>query len=219
MDGKVFCIGLNKTGTTSLHLALEKLGYNSVHYEDDQGNNIKEIIQDNFLKGKNILEGLEHYDAFTDWDNSSNTVEIFKEFDRQYPNSKFILNTRDLESWLDSRERHVLKNQQTVRDIPDSGLTWLEVDREGWTQHFKEHHREAKEHFKGRPDDLLVIDVVNGDGWEKLCPFLGVPIPRSPFPKRNVSPQNKSPLKKFLLKIFRQLPRPVKRRIAKALLD
>ena len=28
---KVFCIGLNKTGTSSLHRALTILGYNSVH--------------------------------------------------------------------------------------------------------------------------------------------------------------------------------------------
>ena len=32
------------------------------------------------------------------------------------------------------------------------------------------------------PDRLLVMDIPAGDGWEKLCPFLGVPIPDAPFP-------------------------------------
>ena len=34
-------------------------------------------------------------------------------------------------------------------------------------------------------DRLLVIDIVGGDGWEQLCPFLGVPIPEEPFPHSN----------------------------------
>ena len=29
---KIFCIGLNKTGTISLHEALEGLGFNSLHW-------------------------------------------------------------------------------------------------------------------------------------------------------------------------------------------
>jgi len=43
------------------------------------------------------------------------------------------------------------------------------------------------EYFKGRPKDLLVMNVSAGDGWEKLCPFLGKPIPGVPFPKANVT--------------------------------
>jgi 3'(2'), 5'-bisphosphate nucleotidase len=33
----------------------------------------------------------------------------------------------------------------------------------------------------------LVINVVAGEGWEKLCPFLGKPVPEIPFPKANVT--------------------------------
>ena len=34
-------------------------------------------------------------------------------------------------------------------------------------------------------DRLLVLDIVGGDGWEVLCPFLGLPIPHQPFPHSN----------------------------------
>jgi 3'(2'), 5'-bisphosphate nucleotidase len=34
---------------------------------------------------------------------------------------------------------------------------------------------------------LLVLDITAGEGWEKLCPFLGKPIPDIPFPKANVT--------------------------------
>jgi hypothetical protein len=110
MERKIFCIGLNKTGTTSLHDAFKILGLKSAHYKDDKGNNIKDVIQNNYLEGNNILKELEEYDVFSGWDKAPHSIDIFKEFDKQYPNSKFILNTRDINSWLDSREKHVLRN-------------------------------------------------------------------------------------------------------------
>jgi hypothetical protein len=35
-----------------------------------------------------------------------------------------------------------------------------------------------------RPRDLLVLDTLAGEGWEALCPFLDVPVPDKPFPRR-----------------------------------
>lgn len=37
------------------------------------------------------------------------------------------------------------------------------------------------------PERLLVMDIAAGDGWEKLCPFLGREVPDAPFPWRNRS--------------------------------
>ena len=34
-------------------------------------------------------------------------------------------------------------------------------------------------------DDLFVLDVRGGEGWEKLCPFLGLNVPDVPFPHAN----------------------------------
>jgi hypothetical protein len=45
---RVFCIGLNKTGTSSLHRALNELGYKSVHAKTNDGISIKEKIENNF---------------------------------------------------------------------------------------------------------------------------------------------------------------------------
>ena len=46
------------------------------------------------------------------------------------------------------------------------------------------HNEAVKEYFKDRPDDLLVLDVCAGDGWEKLCPFLEKAVPDKPFPHK-----------------------------------
>jgi hypothetical protein len=42
----------------------------------------------------------------------------------------------------------------------------------------------VREHFADRPGDLLVLDITAGEGWDRLCPFLGLPEPGVPFPRR-----------------------------------
>ena len=37
---------------------------------------------------------------------------------------------------------------------------------------YTSHNAEVLEYFKNRTNDFLVMDLSNGDGWEKLCPFL-----------------------------------------------
>ena len=143
MNKKIFCVGLNKTGTSSLHDAFLMLNIESVHFKGAEERNIKDIIQSNYLAGDNILKGLEHYEAFSDWDLGPSTVDIVKEFDKQYPNSKFILNIRDLDGWLNSREKHVIRNQERKRKNPDADIQWLTIDREGWTKQFNNHYQQV----------------------------------------------------------------------------
>ena len=40
------------------------------------------------------------------------------------------------------------------------------------------------EHFKDRPEDLLIIDICSGEGFEKLAPFLDRPLPTQTFPHK-----------------------------------
>lgn len=201
MSKKIFCIGLNKTGTSSLHEAFQILGLKSAHFKDDDGNNIKDIIQHNYLSGEPILKGLEKYDAISDWDRPPYTIAIFKAFDQQYPGSKFILNTRGLDGWLGSREKHVMRNQERKRKYPKEDISWLEIDRAAWEHEFKTHYNAAHTHFKDRTKNVLVFDVVKGDAWEKLCPFLELPIPKTAFPKKNMAPSIQRFLRKFIRKL------------------
>lgn len=181
---KIFCIGLNKTGTTSLHDAFMILGLRSVHYTDDRGRNIQDVIKENYLSGKGILESLEHYDAISDWIKGPSRL-AFHEFDRQYPGSRFILHTRNLDAWLDSREKHVKRHIRLYEETKDPRITWRTIDRDGWKQEYERHHEDVTTYFAGREGDLLVMDVTQGDGWEKLCPFLQMDIPDHPFPTAN----------------------------------
>ena len=56
-----------------------------------------------------------------------------------------------------------------------------------FTETLFRHTQEIKDYFSGRENDLLIMDITKGDGWEKLCPFLDKPIPSENIPKENVT--------------------------------
>lgn len=47
---------------------------------------------------------------------------------------------------------------------------------------YETHERNVREYFANRPDDLLIMNVTAGDGWEALCRFLKKSIPEVAFP-------------------------------------
>ena len=64
-------------------------------------------------------------------------------------------------------------------------LTLLGYDAAILTASFHRHHADVRRDFADRPDDLLEMDITAGDGWDKLCPFLSVPVPEAAFPRLN----------------------------------
>ncbi len=174
---KIFNIGLNRAGTGSLTEALNILGYRAVHFKHD-GRRVYDIVQDNAHSGRRLLSGLDaRFDAFSDF----TAYGFFDVLDTQYPNSKFSITWRELEAWLDSRARKVKKN----RSDPNYRYDFLTVDRDRWTRDRALFRARTDDYFQARHNDLLVIDIPAGDGWQALCKFLDVPAPDAPFPWRN----------------------------------
>ena len=93
---KVFCIGLQKTGTTSLQYALSKLGYRVAGvFSIDDLNHPDQMLE-------RAISLVPQFDAFAD-----NPWGIyFKELDRAVPEAKFILTSRDPERWYASVCQH-----------------------------------------------------------------------------------------------------------------
>jgi len=178
---KIFGIGLSKTGTTSLANALEILEFK---VKDCIG--VTQYVKNDISSiDANIIE---HNDAFTD----TPIPSFYKELDNNYPGSKFILTIRDTEGWLKSCKNQF--NQRLAEKRPDAAnQLFLDLydtiifDEEKFKHSYKKFTDDALEYFKDRPNDLLVINVSKGEGWEKLCPFLNKPTPEALFPKSNVT--------------------------------
>jgi glycosyltransferase involved in cell wall biosynthesis len=180
---RVFGLGLAKTGTSSLHAAMAHLGYRAVHHGPPE---MRRAIADARDEGRPMLSGVDpELDAFCDIEDVNRG---YAALDRDYPGSKFILTVRDVESWVTSRIRHVEHNR-ALRDDGRPHGDFLDVDVDGWLAEREAHHAAVLSHFAGRPDDLLVIDLCAGQGWERLAPFLGWErIPERPFPWENRAP-------------------------------
>lgn len=177
---KVFAIGFQKTGTSSLGKALEILGYRVGGYWPfrDYGNHQNLTYE---LLLNRAFELVEKYDAFQDtpW------PILYQDLDRKYPNSKFILVIRDPDDWI----RSVLKDfghyPNAIHELI-YGVPFPEGYESIWIEKYEKHNSDVKKYFKDRPSDLLVMNLNYGETcWENLAPFLGKEIPNCPWPHTN----------------------------------
>jgi hypothetical protein len=174
MKSKVFCIGFHKTGTTSLAVALRLLGYRVTGPNGTKDPDIAEKVYDM------AYSLVEQYDAFQDnpW------PVLYKELDKKYPGSKFILTRRSAESWIRSQVKDFGLSETPMRHWI-YGVGCPEGNEDIFVARYERHNREVLEYFRDRPEDLLVFDLPTGAGWENLCPFLGEEVPATPFPHAN----------------------------------
>jgi hypothetical protein len=175
---KVFGIGSPRTGTSSLGQAFVRLGFRHTSWDPD--------LWERFERGdlEPVFRVADRFETFEDgpW----NAPDLYRELDRRYPGSKFVLTVREPRSWLASHERHF--SAGGTRLIPERyRIADYSARREEILRDFESRNRAVIDHFADRPRDLLVLDICAGDGWERVCPFLGLRVPREPFPHVNAS--------------------------------
>jgi hypothetical protein len=183
---RVFGIGMQKTTTTSLNRALLRLGFDSVHWPSAHW--AKAVFEE--VKAAGRSPSLERHYAACDLP----IPLLFRELDVAYPGSKFILTVRDEDGWLESVRAH-WSDKNPWRSQWDTDPFTHRVHREmyGRTKfdeqvmraRYHQHNAEAIAYFKGRPQDLLVMDMSAGAGWYELCGFLRKPVPDEPYPWEN----------------------------------
>lgn len=180
MENKVFGVGWAKTGTTTLGRCFEILGYD----HQSQRLDLVHDLRDGDLS--RIRRQAEQKESFEDWP----WIILFRELDEMFPGSKFVLTTREPESWVGSY-MNMLRTQDEASDELHEirrtlyGLPFPNVTEEQLLDRYSRHNREVKQYFSDRPDDLLVVSWEEGDGWEELCGFLGTEVPDTPFPHAN----------------------------------
>ena len=171
----IFGIGLSKTGTTSLYAALGQLGFRAATYR-----HLRSLGLEDWFRGNFETDYLAGYDAATDLP----LAVFYPQLDEQYPGSRFILTVRDLDPWLESARQHFTVNPASsfgrqVR-LATYGITGYHEGRFRYV--YETHVRNVTSYFGDRPEALLMLDIVAGEGWEKLCPFLGHKPPARAFP-------------------------------------
>ena len=185
---RVFGIGLQRTGTTSLDAAFKILGFDSFHWGTGEAPLIWQEMQ---ALGRSKI--LEQWYALSDMP----IPLLYRELDKAYPGSKFVLTVRNEADWLKSVERlwdpkfnpdrwlwdvYPFTNHiHTVLYGQKDFMPLVFLDR------YRRHNGAVLDYFHDRPGDLLVLDMDMGGEWPSLCKFLDRPIPDIPYPRMNGS--------------------------------
>lgn len=181
---RVFGIGFQRTGTSSLHAAFRLLGFDSAHWES--GDWAFAIWREMHRWGRSFT--LERHYALCD-----NPIPLlYEKLDAAYPGSKFILTVRNERDWVESVKRlwsYEHNPRRWTWDIDRfshrvHAITYGRADFEPdvFLARYRRHNAEVREYFRHRSDDLLVMDISQGAGWPELCGFLRQLRPSEPFP-------------------------------------
>lgn len=200
---KYFCIGRNKTGTTSIDQAFKDPNF-------IVGNQWKaEMLTDKYYSRsdyKKIIDYCKSAEVFQDVPFS--LPETYKHLDAAYPGSKFILTLRDdAEQWYRSMTRfHAKKfgrdgNVPTIEDLKNAtyvrkGFMYITVqvhgtpdndpyNKEIMIKHYHDHNNHVISYFSDRPDDLLVLNLSEPDAYLRFTSFIGVESDQEDFPWEN----------------------------------
>lgn len=200
---KIFCIGLNKTGTTSLKKEMELQGY-------IVGNQRQaEYLIDDWAKRdfRRITKYCRAAQFFQDVPFSVPYTFII--MDQAFPSSKFILTVRDdAQQWYNSLIRfygklwgngHIppsaedLKNatyisqgrpyhiKKLVHNVTDDDL----YNKDALLDYYNTHNKNVKDYFRHRKKDLLVINLRDDNSYSRFCEFLGIEQKKEAFPWEN----------------------------------
>ncbi len=197
---KVIGAGFGRTGTLSLHRALETLGFTRCYHMQEVMLRRREHAALWLQRARGgavdwhaLFRG---YAACVDFP----ACLYYRELMVAFPDAKVLLSVRDPVAWHDSAMATIypgsfipapLRWIPFMRDIGEAVHTamWNRgglfdgrfTDRAHAVEVFERWVREVREHVPA--ERLLVFDV--RAGWEPLCAFLGVPVPDEPFPNVN----------------------------------
>lgn len=192
--------GFGRTGTNSLKLALETLGFGPCHHMFEVRDNPEQLpawqaaARGERVDWDRMFQG---YRSQTDWPGA----RYWRELATHYPEARVILTVRDPDAWFDSvqativpflaaRGQHPSPHVNAIAEMGHEAIVTQVfadrlTDRAHATRVFRDHVAEVQATIP--PDRLLTFEV--RQGWEPLCAFLGRDVPDQPFPKTNSSKQ------------------------------
>jgi len=194
MTMHVIGVGVGRTGTYSLKLALDRLGLGPCHHMEEVLHNqpVQVPLWTAAVAGQPDWEAIyDGYESAVDWP----TAGFFRELAAAYPSAKFVLTLRSPERWAESFSQTIYKLMAERDRAPEDMQAWLDMavgvidktgfpgglDTAGLMTAFTAHNEAVKAAI---PADRLLIYQVK-DGWGPLCAFLGKTAPGEPFPRSN----------------------------------
>lgn len=174
--------GFGRTGTRSLKMALEHLGFGPCchgseerHYKQE-GEFWERIFNNLPVDWDGFFDG---YRSAVD----SPSCRLYRTLAEKYPKARIVLTWRDPTEWYESFRETILPMTSSLRGRQHISFLFGSSmpDRRSIISAYERHNAEVQ---RSIPEDrLLVYDVRHG--WPPLCDFLSVPVPQIAFPQSN----------------------------------
>ncbi|KAJ7694401.1 P-loop containing nucleoside triphosphate hydrolase protein [Mycena rosella] len=207
---RIIVLGFCRTGTASMRAALSILGYGNTHHIGRVMIDPAEVdawtaaIDAKFC-GKGRMFGREEWDGLLgEFQAVADVPAILfaKELVHAYPDALIILTTRDPDRWWKSFRETLLVMLENKRTRL---ARWLDPDGYGKFVPFARRNLEillgpldviqeveAKRRYMAYYDNIQrlappgrLLEYEMGEGWERLCEFLGKDTPEAAFPHKN----------------------------------
>jgi hypothetical protein len=211
MGLSVIGAGIGRTGTMSLNLALEQIGYGPCYHMAEVFKNVEVHVP----LWQAACEGKANWDELFDGYRSAvdfPAAAFYKELATHYPDAKVILTVRDSSAvWVKSMMATIAPAMRGP--TKDEFLPWRKMVTAAIYDRFFEGEMETEGHLVSRyechneevrrviPKERLLVYNVS-ESWEPLCRFLNVPTPAAAFPRTNSTQF----FNEQLVPIFRQSP-------------
>ena len=158
----IFIIGFNKCATRSFHQFFLKNNFTSIHWDNGK---IATSIINNSLNNLKVLDGYDKtYQVFSDMMFLNHKILIegnsfFRSMDKDYPDSLFIYNTRNIDNWIQSRLNHT-NGQYTFLERYKSVYSLVSIDHviKKWKETRLNFEDELDKYFR-KKTNLVVIDI------------------------------------------------------------
>jgi hypothetical protein len=193
---KIVGVGLGRTGTNSLKLALEELlGGPCYHMFELIAHPQNVPIWEAAVRGEDVDWGslFDGYAATVDWPGCA----FWRDLVAANPDAPVLLSTRDsAQTWWASMEQTIvpalqgpalsehpdlMRGQEMVHELFRTRFTPDWADRDAAIAAYERHCEDVRREVPaGR-----LIEWQAGEGWEPICSGLGLPVPGTPFPHEN----------------------------------
>jgi Sulfotransferase domain len=197
MSLKVVGAGFGRTGTLSLKIALERIGFGPCYHMTEVFPRPEHVAKWHRLAFEQSMDWDEIFRGFSatvDWP----AARWWREIAAHFPDAKVLLSVRDPEAWYKSVTDTIyqpmkspapdgapelvrLQSEMARKAILSETFDNRFEDKAHTIEVFQKHNQAVRDAID--PARLLVFDV--REGWDPLCRFLEVPVPDEPFPRLN----------------------------------
>ena len=188
---KVFGVGLSKTGTTSLHNALLSVGFSNSDMADEFWPAVVDAASEADVlefwaggeaarRGSAVAARTKRLFARHTGGTDLPTAAFVDELLAAHPDALFVLTTRRLDDWGRSAFQQFSRpiRGTTIGRNRASAFGAVAFDGHLYRKRYLEHYAKVLRLIPCC--QLLVMDVMRGEGWERLAPFLHLDPSKAP---------------------------------------